>query len=129
LPFFQSAANVDYSYRQQKQPFSDAFSRQIPLPAKLPRQFSVWHADCITLPDHEYAKAYRHPRRMRTMKRSDEMIEMLVSSVRDDTSERDKAVLRRVLCELVRVAQAESVQSIEADLRSVEMAISSKYRH
>jgi hypothetical protein len=66
---------------------------------------------------------------MRTMKRSDEMIEMLVSSVRDDTSERDKAVLRRVLCELVRVAQAESVQSIEADLRSVEMAISSKYRH
>jgi len=63
-----------------------------------------------------------------TMKRSDEMIDMLVSSVRDDTSERDKAVLRRVLCELVRVAQAESVQSIEADLRVVDMALSSKYR-
>jgi hypothetical protein len=62
------------------------------------------------------------------MKRSDEMIDMLVSSVRDDTSERDKAVLRRVLCELVRVAQAESVQSIEADLRVVDKAISSKYR-
>ena len=62
------------------------------------------------------------------MKRSDEMIDMLVSSVRDDTSERDKAVLRRVLCELVRVAQAESVQSIEADFRVVDMAISSKYR-
>jgi hypothetical protein len=29
----------------------------------------------------------------------------------------------------VRVAQAESVQSIEADFRAVEMAISSKYRH
>ena len=62
------------------------------------------------------------------MKRSDEMIDMLVSSVRDDTSERDRAVLRRVLCELVRVAQSESVQSIEADLRAVDMAISSKYR-
>jgi len=64
-----------------------------------------------------------------TMKRSDEMIDMLVSSVRDDTSERDKAVLRRVLCELVRVAQAESVQSIEADFRAVDMAVSRKYRH
>lgn len=63
-----------------------------------------------------------------TMKRSDEMIDMLVSSVRDDTSERDKAVLRRVLRELVRVAQAESVQSIEADFRIVDMAVSSKYR-
>ena len=63
------------------------------------------------------------------MKRSDEMIDMLVSSVRDDTSERDKAVLRRVLCELVRVAQTESVQSIEADFRAADMAVSSKYRH
>jgi hypothetical protein len=63
-----------------------------------------------------------------TMKRSDEMIDMLVSSVRDDTSERDKTVLRRVLCELVRVAQAESVQSIEADFRAVDMAVSTKYR-
>lgn len=63
-----------------------------------------------------------------TMKRSDEMIDMLVSSVRDDTSERDKAVLRRVLRELVRVAQAESVQSIEADFRAVDMAVSRKYR-
>ena len=62
------------------------------------------------------------------MKRSDEMIDMLVSSVRDDTSERDKAVLRRVLCELVRVAQSESVQSIEADFRAVDMAVSRKYR-
>ena len=63
------------------------------------------------------------------MKRSDEMIDMLVSSVRDDTSERDKAVLRRVLCELVRVAQSESMQSIEADFKVVEKAISSKFRH
>lgn len=62
------------------------------------------------------------------MKRSDEMIDMLVSSVRDDTSERDKAVLRRVLCELVKVAQAESVRSIEADFRAVDMAVSTKYR-
>jgi hypothetical protein len=68
-------------------------------------------------------------RRSVTMKRSDEMIEMLVSSVREDTSERDKAVLRRVLCELVRVAQAESVQSIEADFRAAEMAVSNNYRH
>jgi dihydroxyacetone kinase len=64
-----------------------------------------------------------------TMKRSDEMIDMLVSSVRDDTSERDKAVLRRVLCELVRVAQSESMQSLEADFRAAEKAVSSKYRH
>lgn len=63
------------------------------------------------------------------MKRSDEMIDMLVSSVRDDTSERDKAVLRRVLCELVRVAQSESLQSIEADFRAAEKAVSSKYRY
>lgn len=61
-------------------------------------------------------------------KKSDEMIDMLVSSVRDDTSERDKAVLRRVLCELVRVAQAESVQSIEEDFRAAELAASNNYR-
>jgi hypothetical protein len=62
-------------------------------------------------------------------KKSDEMIDMLVSSVRDDTSERDKAVLRRVLCELVRAAQTESVQSIEEDFRKAELAASNNYRH
>jgi hypothetical protein len=61
-------------------------------------------------------------------KRSDEMIEMLVSSVRDDTSAHDKAVLRRVLNELVRVAQVESVQSIEEDFRAAELAASNNYR-
>jgi hypothetical protein len=61
-------------------------------------------------------------------KRSDEMIDMLVSSVRDDTSEHDKAVLRRVLTELVRVAQVESVQSIEADFQAAELALSNNYR-
>jgi hypothetical protein len=61
-------------------------------------------------------------------KRSDEMIEMLVSSVREDTSDHDKAVLRRVLNELVRVAQAESVQSIEEDFRAAELALSNNYR-
>lgn len=61
-------------------------------------------------------------------KRSEEMIDMLVSSVRDDTSEHDKTVLRRVLNELVRVAQAESVQSIEADFRAAEQALSNNYR-
>ena len=61
-------------------------------------------------------------------KRSDELVDLLVASVRDGTSEHDKSVLRKVLNELVRVSKAEAVRAIEEDLQAAERAASSNYR-
>lgn len=61
-------------------------------------------------------------------KRSDELVDLLVASVRDGTSEHDKGVLRKVLNELVRVSKAEAVRAIEDDLDVAQRAASGNYR-
>jgi hypothetical protein len=56
----------------------------------------------------------------RAMVRSDEIIEAVVASLRADTPERDKHVLRETLRGLVRLAQIEQMVAISEDFQTVE---------
>ncbi|MGV3653411.1 MAG: hypothetical protein ACO1N5_04275 [Noviherbaspirillum sp.] len=62
------------------------------------------------------------------METSEQMIELLVASVSNDTSDYNRRIFRDALFKLVRLAQAEKLASVQQDFHTVERAVSLNYK-